>query len=152
MRAAWKSIECGILVLLRIVTFTVSPTRTRSTGPGTRSPNVQSVTTFPGAISAVFSVMSSTTRCTAAGRYAGASAEFVFFTTGGDVSAVAAGLAGGAAIACSCAAPAGAACATAVGAFGAAPPPLNAGTATTSVIAVAAKPSAPSAIPQPIPL
>src|SRR6266511_2196312 len=61
MRAAWKSMECGIDALLRMVTFTTSPTRARMTGPGTLGPKVQTVTTLPGAISTFFSDMSMTT-------------------------------------------------------------------------------------------
>ena len=68
MRAAWKSIECGMVVRLRMVTRTRSLTRTRTTGPGTRSAKVHTFTTFPGAISTTFSVMSQSITWTAAGR------------------------------------------------------------------------------------
>ena len=43
MRAAWKSIECGIAPSLRSVTLTVSPWRTWITGPGAPPSNVQPV-------------------------------------------------------------------------------------------------------------
>ena len=68
MRGAWKSIECGIVVLLRMRDVTRSPTRTRTTGPGTRSAKVHTFTTLPGAISTTFSVMSQSITWTAAGR------------------------------------------------------------------------------------
>ncbi len=41
MRAAWKSIECGIAPSLRSVTLIVSPWRTWITGPGAPPSNVQ---------------------------------------------------------------------------------------------------------------
>src|SRR5512144_1896584 len=45
--AAWKSIECGIGALLTRVKSTVSPTVTRSAGPGMSPPKVQASNATP---------------------------------------------------------------------------------------------------------
>ena len=57
IRAAWKSIECGIDALLTRRMRTRSPSRTRTTGPGTVPPNVQPLYVTPGATSTVASRM-----------------------------------------------------------------------------------------------
>src|SRR5205814_6764197 len=55
IRAAWKSIECGIEASLTRRIRTRSPSRTRTTGPGTVPPNVQLLYVTPFAISTVVS-------------------------------------------------------------------------------------------------
>src|SRR5262249_53273526 len=69
--AAWKSIECiigaavrrtpgaGSSLRLVIVNLMRSPTRARTVGPGTWSPNVQALHFTPGAISTILCVVSS---------------------------------------------------------------------------------------------
>src|ERR1043165_3494299 len=53
MRAAWKSIECGIGALFTTLMRTRSPSRTRRIGPGTLPPNVHPSYFTPLAISTV---------------------------------------------------------------------------------------------------
>src|SRR5437016_6839504 len=55
IRAAWKSIECGMEASLTSRIRTRSPSRTRITGPGTVPPNVQLLYVTPLAISTVAS-------------------------------------------------------------------------------------------------
>src|SRR2546429_5124930 len=55
IRAAWKSIECGMEASLTRRIRTKSPSRTRTTGPGTVPPNVQLLYVTPLAISTVAS-------------------------------------------------------------------------------------------------
>src|SRR5207253_11168189 len=55
IRAAWKSIECGMEASLTRRIRTKSPSRTRTTGPGTVPPNVQLLYVTPFAISTVAS-------------------------------------------------------------------------------------------------
>ncbi len=65
IRAAWKSIECGIEPPFVSVISTVWPSRTCTTGPGAPWPsNAQVLYLTPGAISTVmsFSVMCTLTR------------------------------------------------------------------------------------------
>ena len=64
MRAAWKSIECGIAPPFFSVISTVWPSRTWTTGPGAPCPSNAQVLYFtPGAIS---TVLSTTTKSTSA--------------------------------------------------------------------------------------
>jgi len=56
IRAAWKSIECGIAPPFVSVTFTVWPWRTWITGPGAPPSNVQPLNFTPGAICSVTSL------------------------------------------------------------------------------------------------
>ncbi len=77
--AAWKSIECiigaavsctpGTASSLRLVMEKriLSPTRARTVGPGTWSPNVQALNFTPGAISMILWVVSRRTFLTGAG-------------------------------------------------------------------------------------
>ena len=55
MRAAWKSMECGIAPLFVISTCTRWPCRTWITGPGAPPANVHPVNLTPGAISSTTS-------------------------------------------------------------------------------------------------
>src|SRR2546430_16816716 len=66
IRAAWKSIECGIEASLTRRIRTRSPSRTRTTGPGTVPPNVQLLYVTPFAISTVASRMGMRNSFTAA--------------------------------------------------------------------------------------
>ena len=69
MRAAWKSIECGIAPPFVSVISTVWPSRTCTTGPGAPWPsNAHVLYLTPGAISTVMSlrVMCTLTRSPAA--------------------------------------------------------------------------------------
>src|SRR6478672_3915735 len=77
--AEWKSIECiigaavtetpgiGSSERLVIENFTRSPTRARTTGPGTVSPNVHAENFTPGAISMILWVVSRRTSFTGDG-------------------------------------------------------------------------------------
>ena len=87
--AEWKSIECimgaavtrtpgtGSSERLVMVNLTRSPTRTRTAGPGTWSPNVHPLNFTPGAISMILWVVSSRTSFTGEGS-SGLSAASVF--------------------------------------------------------------------------
>ncbi len=74
MRAAWKSIECGIAPPLVSSTWTRWPWRTWITGPGAPPANVQAVNETPGAICSVTSfsvILTCLTPSTSGGSSAG---------------------------------------------------------------------------------
>jgi hypothetical protein len=74
IRAAWKSIECIIGDVLRIVTFTSWPSRTWMTGPGAVLPNVHVWYRTPGAICSTWWLIDMFTVATGPGWRAGSSA------------------------------------------------------------------------------